>query len=113
MKQEKIVLGDGKEYTISEFNIGDFIKIEEKYGNLKLDENKLEPIIFWFWLALKKVHKDLSLEQQYSLIPASFVSNGKIGEIFDRLAKLNGWDTAGKNSQRPMEEEQAAEKKQA
>ena len=104
MKQDIIKLGDGKEYTIGEFNVGDFITIEEKYGNLKIDSSKVGPVIYWLWLAIKKMNKDITLEKLYELIPASFISSNGITIIFDALSKLNGWDNSdSKNSQSPVE----------
>ena len=103
MKTEKIVLGDGKEYTIGEFNVGDFVQIEEKYGSLTLDQTKMGPMLFWFWLAIKKCHKDMTLEQLYELMPASFVTKG-ISNVFTVMAKLNGWNAEeSKNDQSPVE----------
>ena len=106
MKTDKIILGDGKEYIITEFDVGDFVEIEEKYGSLKLSENKMGPVIFWFWLAIKKAHKDITLERLYKLIPASFITSGGIGKIFESMTKLNNFDDTGdtaKNSESPAE----------
>ena len=108
MKTAKVLLGDDKEYTITEFDVGDFIKIEEKYGSINLTEGKIEPIMYWTWLALRKSNKNLTLEQFYSLIPASYVTDGKgISGLFETLSKLNGWDkkeTPSKNAPSPVEE---------
>ena len=103
IKTEKITLGDGKEYTIGEFNVGDFVQIEEKYGSLQLDSKKMGPMMFWFWLAIKKCHKDMTLEKLYELMPASFVNKG-ITDIFAVMSKLNGWTSEeSKNDQSPVE----------
>lgn len=104
MKTDKIKLGDNREYTISEFDIGDFVAIEDKYGSLQLQTNKIGPITFWLWLAIRKSHKDLTLEKLYKLIPASFITDGGINKIFDSLSRLNGWDTEeSKNGVSPVE----------
>ena len=103
MKTEKITLGDGKEYSIGEFDVGDFIQIEEKYGNLQLDSTKMGPMIFWFWLAIKKCSKDMTIEKLYELMPASFMANGMV-KIFAVMSKLNGWSTEeAKNVPSPVE----------
>ena len=104
MKTDKIKLGDGKEYTITEFDVGDFVQIEEKYGTLNLDSSKIGPIIFWLWLSIIKTHEKITLEQLYRLIPGSFISSGGINDIFDKLSKLNEWDkTESKNVGSPAE----------
>lgn len=91
-KTDVIKLGDGQEYTISVFNVGDFIQIEKKYGSLSLDSSKIEPIIFWLWLAIKKTHKDITLEGLYELIDSIFISKGGVNTIVEKMSTLNGWE---------------------
>ena len=100
MKKDTIQLSGGT-YTISEFTVGDFIEIEKKFGSLQLDQNKIEPTMFWFWLALKKNHKDTTLEKLYDMVPASFIADGGLAKIFDKLTELNGWDKLPKNEGGP------------
>jgi len=108
--EEKIVLADGKEYVIKPFNVGDFIEIEKKFGNLQLNTEKIEPVIFWLWLAVRKVHKDLTLEKLYELIDAPFIANEGIVNVFEKLTKLNAWDKIPKNVVSPAEKEQVSKK---
>ena len=103
MKTDIIKLDDG-EYTISEFTVGDFIEIEKKFGNLTLEQDKLEPIMYWLWLAIKRNHKDMILEKLYELVPASFISSGGLANIFDKLSELNDWKTPSKKVVSPPNE---------
>jgi len=99
-KTKVVKLADGNEYIICPFNVGDFIEIEKKFGNLTLEQGKIEPVIFWFWLAVRKKHKDITLEKLYELIDAPFISDGGINNMFEKLSELNGW-TESKNVQPP------------
>ena len=99
--EEKIKLADGKEYTMKPFNVGDFIEIEKKFGNLTLEQDKIEPIIYWFWLAVKKNNKELTLEKLYELIDAPFIANNGLTDIFETMSKINGWDKLPKNGISP------------
>ncbi len=104
MKTDIVKLGDGREYTITEFDVGDFINIEDKFGNLQIDATKIKPVIYWLWLAVRKAHEAVTLEKLYKLIPGSFITDGGINTIFDKLSKLNGWDkTDSKNVPSPAE----------
>lgn len=102
----KIVLGDGKEYTVRSYTIGDFIEIEKKYGSLKLEQDKMEPTIFWFWLAIRKAHKDMTLENLYDLIDMKFINNGGLQKITDAMTSVNDWqtETDSKNPLSPTKE---------
>jgi len=102
MKTEKIILGDGKEYSIGAFNVGDFIEIEKKFGSVSLQADKMEPMIFWFWLAIKKCNDSMKLKDLYELIDAPFISNGGMAKLFDAMSKLNGWDKTTKNEDSPV-----------
>lgn len=102
MKTEKIVLGDGKEYEIGAFHVGDFIEIEKKFGSVSLQADKMEPMIFWFWLAIKKCNEKMDIKQLYELIDAPFISDGGMAKLFGTMSKLNGWDKAAKNEDSPV-----------
>ena len=102
--EEKIVLGNGREYTIKPFHVGDFIEIEKKFGKLDLEKDKIEPVIFWFWLAVRKVHKELTLEKLYELVDAPFIADGGINKVISKLSKINKWDKAVKNVVSPPKE---------
>lgn len=90
--EEKIVLGDGKEYTLSSFNIGDFVEIEEQFGSVDLDTTKMKTTVYWIFLAIKKKHKELTLEGLYELITAAYISDGGIIKLLGIMSRLNGWD---------------------
>ena len=109
MKTDKVVLGDSKEYTISIFNVGDLIAIEEKYGTMQVSMEKMEPMLFWLYLSLKKEHKELTQEKLYELVDIKFIQDGKLNDIFTKLVKLNGWDKQeadkGKNGSSPAKKE--------
>jgi hypothetical protein len=99
---ETIKLADNKEYQLSPFNVGDLIEIEKKYGNIELDSNKIEPVIYYLWLSIKKKHKDITLDKLYELIDMPFMSEGGLNKTFGLLSKLNGWDKL-KNVTSPVE----------
>lgn len=93
MKTDKVVLGDTKEYTITIFDVGDLIAIEEKYGTMQVAMDKMEPMLFWLYLSLKKIHKELTQEKLYELVDIKFIQDGRLNDIFTKLVKLNGWDS--------------------
>jgi len=101
---EKIKLGDSQEYEISTFNVGDLIDVEKKFGSFQLDATKLESTIYWFWLALKKKHKDITLEKLYDLIDTPFMTKGGLVEVIGALTRVNEWDKLPKNDQAPKAE---------
>jgi len=104
MRTDKITLGDGKEYIVTEYDVGDFIALEEKYGSLQIDSTKIGPVIYWFWLAVRKHHKDMKLEDLYKLLPASFIfTKGGTEKIMNVLSSVNGWDEQLKNVPSPVE----------
>jgi hypothetical protein len=90
-KESKIVI-DGKEFVLSPLNVGDLIAIEKQFGSLQLDTTKFENIVYYVWLSLKK-KSPMTLEQFYEVVTVPFISKGGLIEIFQKLAKLNGWDT--------------------
>lgn len=91
-KTDVIKLADEKEYTVSTLNVGDLIEIEKKYGSLSVDITKVEAIIYWLWLGIKKAHKELKLEELYELIDAPYISDGGLEKVFKVMSALNGWD---------------------
>jgi len=102
MDKKKVMLGDGEEYTLAPFHVGDFIEIEKKYGSISLQQDKLEPVLFWFWLAIRKHHDGLTLEELYKKITSRFISEGGMAKIFETMADLNGW-VESKNEGSPVE----------
>lgn len=103
MKKESFKLSNGKEFILTEYSLGDFVEIEKKFGTVKLDETKIEPMLFWLWLAIRKEHKDIKLLDLYELIPASAIADGTLARAFTILAKLNDWDKQNeKNVKSPV-----------
>ena len=100
---ETIQLADGKNYQLSAYDVGDLIEIEKKFGTVEMTANKIEPVIFYLWLSLKKEHKDMTLNQLYKLIDMKFMGQGGLNSIFDLLSKLNGWDKL-KNESSPTKD---------
>lgn len=109
METAKVKLADNSEYTISSLTVGDLIEVEKKFGSLTVDTAKIENIVFWIWLSLKRNHKEMTLEKLYDLIDAPFMSSDGLTKIFEIMTKLNGWDKVGtvKNALSPAEEKQA------
>lgn len=97
-KKEKIVLGDGKEYSLTEYDIGDFITIEEKFGTVAMTQGNMKQMMYWLHIALGKEHP-MTIEDMYKLIPASFVSDKGVEKVFQALSKLNGWDTVDQKNE--------------
>lgn len=93
-KTSVIKLADGQDYIIGVFNVGDLIEIEKKYGKMELAPDKIEPIVFWLWLAIRKNHKEMTQEKLYDLIDAPFISNGGLANLFGALSQLNGWTSS-------------------
>lgn len=91
-KTRTVKLGDEQNYNIGVFTVGDLIDIEKRYGKVDLASDKIEPIIYWFWLALKHCHKEITLEKLYELIDAPFISGGGLALLFTTMSELNGWD---------------------
>ena len=100
--QQSIMLGDNKEYTISTMNVGDLIDIEKKFGTTQLDSGKIEQVMYWIYLGLKKGNKDMTLDNLYTLIDAPFMAGPGMQKLFDALAKVNEWDTVAKNAPGPV-----------
>lgn len=103
-KTEVIKLADGKEYTLTTLNVGDLIELEEKFGSIEVDTNKTKNMIYWIFLSIKKVHKDMTLEALYELIDAPFLIGNGMQGIFETLGRLNGWDKVPKNALSPVVE---------
>jgi hypothetical protein len=101
IKTASVKMGDGNDYVVSSFNVGDFIDLEKKYGSLQLESTKLEPIMYWFWLAIRKNHKDMTIEKLYELVDTEFMANNGIAKMFDTMNSLNGWGTTEKNAVSP------------
>ena len=99
--QEKVKLSNGQEYVITTLDVGDLIEVEKKFGSTTLNSGSMEQMVFWAYLALRKQHKDMTLEKLYKLMDAPFITNGGLTELFAKMTHVNGWDQLVKNEGSP------------
>lgn len=100
---EKLIkLGDGQDYKIAPFNVGDLISIEKRFGSTTLDSTKLEPMVYWLYLAVKKNNKDMTIEQLYEKLDMPFLNKGGMQKVFEALSELNEWGKDSKNAPSPV-----------
>ena len=106
MKTRTIKLSDNNDYTITSLTVGDLIEVEKKFGSLEINTARLENIVFWLWLSIRRKHKDMTIEKLYDLIDMPFVSEGKLIQVFNVMNELNGWDKVSeKNAPSPVKEQ--------
>ena len=93
---ESLKLAD-KELELSVLSVKDLLAIEKRYGTLNLAVDKIDNMMFYLWLSVNKKNK-MEFDAFCDSITVKDMSNGVLNDAFEKLAKLNGWDTlASKN----------------
>ena len=105
-KTEVIQLADENEYTLTTLNVGDLIAIEEEFGDITINTAKTKNVMYWLWLSVKKVHKDMTLDELYELIDTPFLGENGLTKIIESMIRLNGWDKISKNVESLVEKKQ-------
>lgn len=75
----------GKEYTLIPLNLNDFVEIEESFAGKELDAvlKTMKGTRYVLWLAVRKNHPELKVEDMGALIDLQNMD--KIKEILDKL----------------------------
>ena len=93
---ESLKLAD-KELELSVLSVKDLLAIEKRYGTLNLAVDKIDNMMFYLWLSVNKKNR-MEFDVFCDSITVKDMSNGALNNAFEKLAKLNGWDTlASKN----------------
>ena len=88
---EKLVIAN-KEYELSVMSVKDLLEIEKKYGTLNLAVDKIENVMFYLWLSIKKKNP-IEFDAFCESITVRDMSSGMLNTAFEKLAILNGWNT--------------------